>query len=330
MKQLNRRKFIKKGMKAGLGTLATASILTNLPNLSNAAISDASILPYKVKSSVAGERITILHTNDVHSRLEPFPMDGSRNQGMGGVAARAALINSIRKENEQVLVLDAGDLFQGTPYFNMYLGEPEIKSMSLMGYDASTLGNHDFDGGIENFAKQLAHANFPILIANYDFTGTPLENKTKQYEIFQKGKLTVGVFGIGIELAGLVPEHLYGKTVYQDPIDVANRTAKILRKKGCHLVICLSHLGDKYEEEKISDEILAKESEEIDLIIGGHTHRFFEKPRKYSNKRQKEVLVNQVGWAGIQLGRLDYAFSQSGELQPPNFKSISIANNSSK
>jgi 5'-nucleotidase len=310
---MNRRKFIEKGIVTGLGAMAAGAVL-----------------PSQLMASEKMERITILHTNDVHSRLDSFPMDGSRNQGMGGVAARAALINSIRKENEQVLVFDAGDIFQGTPYFNMYLGEPEIKAMSMMGYDASTIGNHDFDGGIENMAKQLQHANFPILIANYDFAETPLENKTKPYEIFKKGKLKIGVFGIGIQLEGLVPENLYGKTVYHDPILVANQTAKTLRKKGCHLVICLSHLGDKYEEEKISDEILAKESEEIDLIIGGHTHRFFEKPRKYTNKQRKEVLVNQVGWAGIQLGRIDYSFSLSGELKSMDSKPILIANNSSK
>lgn len=305
---INRRKFIKHTAVAGSALLASTLIHDD------------------AHAEAANNKLTILHTNDVHSRLEPFPMDGSRNQGMGGVAARAALIESIRKDTEHVLLLDAGDIFQGTPYFNMYKGEPEMKAMTMMGYDAATMGNHDFDGGIENFATQLQHANFPILICNYDFTNTPLENKTVPYKIFQKGKNKIGVLGLGIELQGLVPENLYGKTVYQDPIIAANKTAAILKKQGCDLIICLSHLGDKYDDGKISDEVLAKETENIDLILGGHTHRFFEIPRKYTNKKQNEVLVNQVGWAGIQLGRIDYDFSLYGTGKSVKSKSILIRN----
>lgn len=289
---INRRKFIHQSVLTG------TAILTS------------SLLP---KSVLAADTryITILHTNDVHSRLDPFPMDGSRNQGLGGVAARAALIEEIRGEGGEVLLLDAGDIFQGTPYFNLYKGEPEIKAMSRMGYDAATMGNHDFDAGIENFALQLQHASFPILICNYDFSETAMESKFQPYKIFQKGDLKIGVFGIGIELRGLVPDNLYGKTVYTQPIEAANRTADLLHKMGCDMIICLSHLGDKYEDDKVSDEILARETYDIDLIIGGHTHRFFPEPRKYRNRKGGDTLVNQVGWAGIQLGRLDYSFSGS-------------------
>jgi 5'-nucleotidase len=139
-------------------------------------------------------KLTILHTNDTHSRLEPFPMDGGRNQGLGGIAGRAQLINKIRQEEEYVLLFDAGDIFQGTPYFNIYKGEPEIKAMSAMQYDACTIGNHDFDAGMENLATQLTrHANFPMLVCNYDFTGTPMEFKTQPYKVFRKGKLRIGV-----------------------------------------------------------------------------------------------------------------------------------------
>jgi 5'-nucleotidase len=151
---MNRRKFIQQGMVAGSAMVA------------------GSLLPEQLLAVDNPYQLTILHTNDVHSRLDPFPMDGGRNQGMGGVAARAALIQKIRQEQSQVLLLDAGDIFQGTPYFNIYKGEPEIKAMTMMGYDACTMGNHDFDGGIENFATQLEHANFSVLMANYDFTGT--------------------------------------------------------------------------------------------------------------------------------------------------------------
>ncbi len=254
------------------------------------------------------DTITILHTNDVHSRLEPFPMDSGRNAGLGGVATRAAIINQIRLEVDNVLLLDAGDMFQGTPYFNVYKGEPEIKAMSMMQYDAATMGNHDFDGGIENFAVQLQHASFPILMCNYDFTNTPMHENYKPYKIFDKKGIKVGVTGVGIELQGLVPQNLYGNTRYKNPIESVNATTKILKQAGCDLIICLSHLGDKYEDNKVSDEILAKECYDIDLIIGGHTHRFFTEPRKYTNKNGGDTLVNQVGWAGLQLGRLDYKF----------------------
>lgn len=290
---MNRRKFLKETALTGGALLAS------------------SIIPFDAFAAAENRKLTILHTNDVHSRLEPFPMDGSRNAGMGGVAARAALIKEIRAEAENVLLLDAGDIFQGTPFFNLYKGEPEIKAMSLMGYDAATIGNHDFDAGMENLATQLNHANFPMLVCNYDFTNTPMEGKTIPYKIFNKGNIKVGVLGIGIEGKGLIPDNLFGNTVYKNPIECANKTAEELKKKGCDMIICLSHLGDKYSDDKISDEILAKECFDIDLIIGGHTHRFFTEPRKYTNRRGGDTLVNQVGWAGIQLGRLDYSFGRS-------------------
>jgi 5'-nucleotidase len=268
----------------------------------------ASVNGVKANSTKASDTITILHTNDVHSRLEPFPMDGSRNAGLGGVATRAAIINQIRLETDNVLLLDAGDIFQGTPYFNVYKGEPEIKAMSMMQYDAATMGNHDFDGGIENFAFQLQHASFPILLCNYDFTNTPMADKHLPYKIFDKKGIKVGVTGVGIELQGLVPQNLYGNTVYKNPIECVNATTNILKQAGCNLIICLSHLGDKYEDNKLSDEVLAKNCYDIDLIIGGHTHRFFSEPRKYTNRNGGDTLVNQVGWGGLSLGRLDYKF----------------------
>lgn len=269
-------------------------------------------------------KLVILHTNDVHSRLDPFPMDGGRNQGLGGVAARAKLISEIRANEEHVLLLDAGDIFQGTPYFNLYKGEPEIKAMSQMGYDACTMGNHDFDAGLENFATQLNHAKFPVILCNYDFTNTVMNDKSIPYKVFKKGKLKIGITGAGIEMKGLVPDNLYGNTVYQDPILKVNEVASYLKKeKDCDLVICLSHLGYHYKENpnRISDKILAKETENVDLIIGGHTHTFMNEPEMLKNKSGKDVIINQVGWAGIQLGRLDFEFSK--------FKRKNLANSSS-
>lgn len=290
---LSRKNFIKQVALTGGAVLAGPTMMEAAENLS----------PLK---------LTILHTNDTHSRLEPFPMDGGRNQGLGGIAARSALIQKIRSEEEHVLLLDAGDIFQGTPYFNIYKGEPEIKAMSQMQYDACTIGNHDFDAGMENLATQLnKHANFPMLVTNYDFTGTPMEYKTQPYKIFKKGKLRIGVLGVSIEGRGLIPDNLFGATKYLDPVQKANETAALLKQKeNCDMIICLSHLGNKYSEAKVSDEILAKESEFIDLIIGGHTHTFLDEPLKYKNKNGSDVLVNQVGWAGIILGRLDYEFSK--------------------
>jgi 5'-nucleotidase len=268
-------------------------------------------LLYARENDAKTSKLTILHTNDVHSRMEPFPMDGGPNAGKGGIAARAALINKIRSEEENVLLLDAGDIFQGTPYFNIFKGEPEIKAMKMMGYEAAVMGNHDFDAGLDNFAEQIsAHGNFPIVMCNYDFRNTVMENKFVPYHIIKKGKLKIGITGVGIELAGLVPENLFGNTKYLEPIKEANSQAYNLKKKmDCDMVICISHLGDQYKDNKVSDEILAKESEHIDLILGGHTHRFFDAPRQYTNKAGREVLVNQVGWAGLKLGRLDYIFA---------------------
>lgn len=290
---LNRRKFLSQS------ALAAGTVLLG-PNMVRAA-----------EWLEPDARLTILHTNDTHSRIDPFPMDGSRNQGLGGVAARKELIDLIRSREEQVLLLDAGDIFQGTPYFNIYKGEPEIKAMTAMGYDATTIGNHDFDAGLEVLNRQLSrHASFPMIVCNYDFAGTPMEHNYQPYKIFNKGRLKIGVLGIGIELKGLVPDNLYGNTKYLDPIAHANRNAAELKRKGCDLIICLSHLGYKYADNKISDVVLAKETENIDLIIGGHTHTFLDAPVTVKNKRDEDVIINQVGFAGIQLGRLDFVFEK--------------------
>jgi 5'-nucleotidase len=258
-------------------------------------------------------------------------MDGSRNQGLGGVVTRAALIKSIREQEEHVLLLDAGDIFQGTPYFNMYKGEPEIKAMAAMQYDACTIGNHDFDAGLENLATQMLHANFPLLISNYDFTNTAMENKTAPFKVFNKGKLTIGVFGIGIEMKGLVPANLFGNTIYQDPIVRANETAYMLKhSKKCDMVICLSHLGYQYRgSNKISDKILAAETSNIDLIIGGHTHTFMTEPEVLKNKIGSEVVINQVGWGGLILGRLDYTFSATNKKKFFEGHAIAVAKKTS-
>ncbi|MFM8241975.1 MAG: bifunctional metallophosphatase/5'-nucleotidase [Crocinitomicaceae bacterium] len=285
---MNRRKFLQNI------TLGSGAVLLSFNSFG------------QLLSSKKSSKLTILHTNDTHSNIDPFPSNHAKFPGMGGVSRRHSLIQKIRQDEEHVLLLDCGDIFQGTPYFNMFNGELEMKLMSELGYDAATMGNHDFDIGLEGFKKAKRHAKFPFLSANYDFSETILNGETKRYEIFQKGDLKIGVFGIGIELNGLVTENNFGKTKYLDPIITANSVAKELKQKGCDLVICLSHLGYDYQDStRISDRKLVLQTSNIDIILGGHTHTFLEKPTIEKNKKGKNVLINQVGYAGLYLGRID-------------------------
>ena len=285
----NRRKFIK---NFGLGAVGLTMINHEL------------IAQEDIK------RITILHTNDMHSRIEPFSSGSFK--GIGGMAQRSSIINEIRKKEKNVLLFDAGDIFQGTPYFNFYGGELEFKLMSQMKYDAATLGNHDFDNGLDGLKKQLKHASFPFVSANYDFSKTILKNSFKPYKIFLKDGVKIGVFGIGVELNGLVPKELYKETKYLDPLIEANKISDKLKNKiGCDLIVCLSHLGLMYNSNKVSDLVIAQKSKHIDLIIGGHTHSFLEKPILETNLDGKKVIINQVGWGGINIGKIDFIFKQN-------------------
>jgi 5'-nucleotidase len=257
-------------------------------------------------------KITILHTNDTHSHIDPFPADHPKNPGMGGAARRANAIQKIRQEEKNVLLLDAGDIFQGTPYFNYYGGELEFKLMSMMQYDVATMGNHDFDNGIDGFYAQLPHAKFDFVSANYDFKNTILDGLVKPYKIIKKDGIKIGIFGLGVELNGLVDKKLYKETKYLNPIEIAEEMTQILKvQEKCDLVICLSHLGFKYsnEPEKVCDVLLAQKTKNIDLIIGGHTHTFLDKPIVESNRDGQPILINQVGCFGINLGRIDFYFS---------------------
>jgi len=263
-------------------------------------------------STIETKKITILHTNDVHSHIDPFPADHPRNPNMGGAARRATIINQIRKEEKNVILLDAGDIFQGTPYFNYYGGELEFKLMSMMQYDLATMGNHDFDNGIDGFHAQLGHANFDFVSANYDFKNTILDGIVKPYKIINRDGIKIGIFGLGVELEGLVDKKLYKETVYNNPIEVAQSITRILKEdKKCDLIICLSHIGFKYrnEPERVCDITLAQQTKDIDLIIGGHTHTFLDKPVLEKNLEGKDVLINQVGCFGINLGRIDFHLS---------------------
>lgn len=294
---------------------------------SSALIATSTITPFDLGvNNFKGTRITILHTNDVHSHIDPFGPNEGRNSNRGGIARRAVLVNQIRKQNKNTLLLDAGDIFQGTPYFNYYGGELEFKLMSMLKYDAVTIGNHDFDNGIDGLYKQLPHAKFDFLSANYDFTNTILDTHVKPYKIFNKEGVKIGVFGLGIELNGLVDKKMYKETKYIDPIEIATETTRILKSKGCDLVICLSHLGYHYKKnpDKVSDLILAKSTSNIDLIIGGHTHTFLKKPTIVKNKVGENTLVNQVGCYGLYLGQIDFYFDLEKNIKSESKTTIIV------
>tara|TARA_B100000767_G_scaffold7804_1_gene7743 strand:- start:2013 stop:2921 length:909 start_codon:yes stop_codon:yes gene_type:complete len=286
----SRRIFIK---KAGLGIAITSIVPLDLFSFNKDIV-----------------KISILHTNDIHSHIDPFV--SGRNKGLGGLVQLSSLVNKIKSEEKNVLLLDSGDIFQGTPYFNKFGGELEFKLMSKIGYDCSTMGNHDFDNGLNGFEEQLIHTNFPFICTNYDFKNTILEGKTKNHAIFYKEGVKIGVIGLGIELKGLVDPRLYKNVKYLDPIEAGNKMAKYLKHdQNCDIVICLSHLGFKYKRDKVSDQVLAKETSNIDVILGGHTHTFLKKPINLKNKNGKNVLINQVGFGAIKLGKIDIFISKS-------------------
>ena len=288
----NRRIFVKK--------IVLASISIPLLN-------SFSFLNKKTRS----RKITILHTNDMHSHIDSFPLNHSKHPGMGGMRRVASLVKKIRNEEKNVILIDAGDVFQGTPYFNRYKGSLELKIMSTMGYIASTMGNHDFDNGINGFKEVLHHANFPFICSNYEFSDSEMREKTKKYLVKELNGIKIGFFGLGIELEGLVGKDYYGETKYLDPLDTSNYWTNYLKnKEKCHLIICISHLGYEYESDKISDLKLARLSKNIDVIIGGHTHTFLEKPKLIKNTENKNVIVNQAGWGALALGRIDLEFSK--------------------
>lgn len=292
LQSLNRRLFLRK--VATFGALASLAPLSSFAQLS-------------ANNKNKGIKITILHSNDVHSRIEPFPMDGSKMQGLGGVARRSTLIQKIRATEKNVLLFDAGDMFQGTPYFNLFDGQVELELMSKLKYDAGTFGNHEFDNGIKGILKHFDKANFPFITSNYDFSDTDLAGKTKEYLVFEREGIKIGVFALGVNVEGLVDPNNYLGMKYLDPIEVTNRLVPLLKNRvKCDLIICLSHLGYSYKDGTISDLKLAANSRDIDLIIGGHTHTFLEKPTEVKNLDKKITLVNQVGFGGASFGRIDF------------------------
>lgn len=287
----NRREFIKKS--------ATGLAFVSLS------------IPSFGKNKEKSESLVILHTNDVHSHIEPFPSTDKRFPLQGGFAARASAIQKIRKENKNVLLLDSGDIFQGTPYFNFYGGKLELQLMSKMGYDAATLGNHEFDNGLDNLAEQIQYANFPFVVTNYQVDNTPLADKISPWKIIQKGSLRIGIIGLGIRPDGLIASSNFGDVKYLDPLKTGDETAKMLKiKKRCDLVIALSHLGLKMST-KIDDIELAQNSHHIDMILGGHTHTFLDQPLEEKNLLGKTVSIHQSGWGGVKMEFIEMIFKNN-------------------
>lgn len=222
-----------------------------------------------------GQPLVIMHTNDTHSQIDPYTYKGDVN--VGGFLRREAAIREIRAENPVTLLLDAGDFSQGTPYFNFFHGYVEVRLMNAMGYDAATLGNHEFDNGTAALAARLKTADFPVVCANYRFDDKKLAKVVKPYVIVERGGRRIGIFGLGVNLDGYVaPQNARGVT-YLDPVETARNMVAELKARDCDLIVCLSHVGVDTTK-KDNDYEIARQVPEIDVIIGGHTHEEINPP----------------------------------------------------
>lgn len=248
----------------------------------------------------AQKNIVILHTNDSHSRIEPVSPTDNSAPNMGGVVRRASYIDQIRLNNENVLLFDSGDFLQGTPYFNLFKGKVEIEAMNLMRYDVATIGNHEFDYGLDVLEKVVRKANFPFISSNYVFDGTQLNGLIKPYVIINKDGVKIGVLAVNIQPEGLIAEQLYKGIKFLQPYKIASDLATDLKvNKNCDIVICISHLG-------IGNDLkLAKESRNIDIILGGHSHTFMKEPEFVENMDGKKVMVHQTNGRGVYVGKID-------------------------
>src|SRR5215203_2288973 len=277
-----------------------------------------------LNASAAETVITILHTNDTHSQIDPLP-ENDKNAGKGGVARRATLVKRIRKENPNTLLIDAGDVLQGTPYFNFYKGEVEYKAMSAIGYDAGTLGNHEFDNGVEALAAALKFANFEFVSANYEVKGTALEGRVKRYVVKTVGGIRIGLFGLGISPVALITPANFKGITYIDPVIAAREVVKKLREEErCALVVCMSHLGYN-EDNQRGDSFVVSQVDGIDFIASGHTHTFMEQPVTQTQPCGAQTLIFQVGKSGIYVGRVDFTF-RGGKLADTSVRLLDTRN----
>jgi len=253
--------------------------------------------------------ITVLHTNDTHSQIDPILDNDKTWAGKGGVARRATLVKRIRKDNPNTILIDAGDVCQGTPYFNFYKGEVEYKAMSLIGYDAGTIGNHEFDNGVESLAKALQFANFDIVSTNYDVRGSALESKVKTHAVKVVGGVRIGLLGLGIRPQGLITDDNFKPLKYMDPVAMARGAVKLLREQErCQMVLGMSHLGyyANPKGDEVGDSQVAAQVDGINFIASGHTHTFMEKPVLQISPSGTKTVIFQVGRSGIYVGRVDF------------------------
>lgn len=251
------------------------------------------------------KQLVILHTNDTHSCIMPLNpnLADTALAGRGGFLRRMALIEDERAKTPGLLLIDSGDFSQGSPYYNFYKGEVEVELMNRMGYDVATIGNHEFDFGLENMARIFRMAKFPIVCANYDFTGTSVEGLVKPYTIIKRNGLKIGLFGLSPQPRGLVDTTKFVGVKYLDPVETAERMAALLKtKKKCDVVICVSHLG--WENEELTDQMLVPATRDIDIVFGGHSHTYMKTLQYVKNVDGKDVPVDQNGKHGIWIGRI--------------------------
>jgi len=301
---ITRRSFLRAAAIAGLSAPLARPLSSLVSSEARASVAAPLLQP------ISGETlITILHTNDTHSQIDPLPENDKTYPGKGGVARRATLVKRVRAENPNTLLIDAGDVFQGTPYFNFYKGEVEYKAMSLIGYDAGTIGNHDFDNGVDGLAAALKFANFDIVSTNYDLRGTALESRVKTHLVREVAGVRIGLFGLGISPAGLITSDNFKGVKYLDPVRMSRGVTKLLREQEhCTLVLGMSHLG-YYPDSKsteIGDTQVAAQVDGIDFIASGHTHTFMRAPVLQKTPSGKDTMIFQVGKSGIYVGRVDF------------------------
>lgn len=258
-----------------------------------------------------GKRLVILHTNDTHSCIFPLNkhLADTMLAGRGGFIRRAEMVRRERSKHPDMLLFDSGDFSQGSPYYTLYKGDVEVGLMNLMRYDAATIGNHEFDFGVENMARLFKKADFPIVCANYDFTGTALEGVVKPYVVLKRGGLRIGVFGLSPQLDGLVMAKTCAGVKYNDPVKAANDVAKLLKEREkCDIVVCLSHLG--WNIIGIDDTELMRQTRNIDIVLGGHSHSYFNALEYEENIDGKPVPNDQNGKHGIYVGKITVDFSR--------------------
>ena len=262
-----------------------------------------------VAVGLSAQDLVILHTNDIHSQMEP--MTSSATMGLGGAERRAAYIAQVRKEHSgKVILMDAGDYNQGTPYFNLFGGVMEVQIMNALRYDVTTLGNHEFDNGQKDLAKRLSKARYATVCANYDFSKTPLKRHVKPYTIIKRNGYKIGIIGVTVYLKGVVSQEAVAGLEFENPIPLVNDWADFLKnKKHCDLVICLSHLGyGEGSAERPGDVRLAEQSRNVDIVIGGHSHTFLPEPDMRKNAEGQEVMIVQTGSRGVNVGKIEVNF----------------------